>query len=102
MFIFELMITEPDKSKSNAEMNVPKMQIPFCRTTSIGAESEFSSEFANYQQKEYSALSRTFLKNHFKGSKVFLTKSCSEALELAAIAANLSPGDEVILPSFGF
>lgn len=34
--------------------------------------------------------------------KALLTHSCTAALEMAAILANLEPGDEVILPSFTF
>lgn len=34
--------------------------------------------------------------------KPFLTHSCTAALEMAAILANLAPGDEVIMPSFTF
>src|SRR5687767_10607630 len=33
---------------------------------------------------------------------VFLTTSCTHALELAALTLDLAPGDEVILPSFTF
>jgi dTDP-4-amino-4,6-dideoxygalactose transaminase len=33
---------------------------------------------------------------------VFLTTSCTHALELAALSLDLKPGDEVILPSFTF
>ncbi len=37
------------------------------------------------------------------GSKVaLLTQSCTAALEMAAILADLAPGDEVIMPSFTF
>lgn len=36
------------------------------------------------------------------GSKVFLTTSCTSALELAALLIDIQPGDEVILPSFTF
>lgn len=36
------------------------------------------------------------------GSKVLLTTSCTSALELAALLLDLSPGDEVIVPSFTF
>jgi dTDP-4-amino-4,6-dideoxygalactose transaminase len=32
----------------------------------------------------------------------FLTNSCTDALEMAAILANISAGDEVIMPSFTF
>lgn len=34
--------------------------------------------------------------------KVLLTTSCTHALEMAALLLNLSPGDEVIVPSFTF
>ncbi len=34
--------------------------------------------------------------------RVFLTHSCTAALEMAAILADLGPGDEVIMPSFTF
>lgn len=33
---------------------------------------------------------------------VFLTQSCTSALELAALALNVGPGDEVIVPSYTF
>lgn len=36
------------------------------------------------------------------GSKVLLTTSCSHALDMSAILANIKPGDEVIMPSFTF
>ncbi len=34
--------------------------------------------------------------------KAFLTHSCTSALEMAALLADIQPGDEVILPSFTF
>ena len=34
--------------------------------------------------------------------QVFLTTSCSHALEMAALLLDLRPGDEVIVPSFTF
>jgi dTDP-4-amino-4,6-dideoxygalactose transaminase len=36
------------------------------------------------------------------GGQVFLTHSCTAALEMAALLLDLKPGDEVILPSFTF
>lgn len=39
----------------------------------------------------------------YSGSKkVLLTHSCTAALEMAAILANIQPGDEVIMPSYTF
>jgi dTDP-4-amino-4,6-dideoxygalactose transaminase len=35
-------------------------------------------------------------------AKALLTQSCTAALEMAAIIANIGPGDEVIMPSFTF
>jgi len=35
-------------------------------------------------------------------SKVLLTHSCTAALEMAALLADIGPGDEVIMPSFTF
>ena len=36
------------------------------------------------------------------GAKVLLTTSCTHALEISALLLDLSPGDEVIVPSFTF
>ena len=36
------------------------------------------------------------------GGKVFLTTSCTSALEIAAILVDIKPGDEVIVPSYTF
>lgn len=36
------------------------------------------------------------------GGGVFLTASCTQALEMATLLLDLNPGDEVILPSFTF
>lgn len=36
------------------------------------------------------------------GGRVFLTPSCTDALELACMALRLGPGDEVVVPSFTF
>lgn len=36
------------------------------------------------------------------GARVFLTHSCTAALEMSALLLDLQPGDEVIVPSFAF
>lgn len=43
-----------------------------------------------------------FFQDRFGFEKVLLTTSCTDALEMSAILANISPGDEVIVPSFTF
>jgi dTDP-4-amino-4,6-dideoxygalactose transaminase len=43
-----------------------------------------------------------WLQDRVGSTRAFLTPSCTAALELAAILLDLSPGDEVIMPSFTF
>lgn len=43
-----------------------------------------------------------FMKNKYGFNEVFLTPSCTSAMEMGALLANISPGDEVILPSYTF
>lgn len=50
----------------------------------------------------YSKLCVDWLENKTLAKKALLTDSCSAALELAAILADIKEGDEVILPSFTF
>jgi len=42
------------------------------------------------------------MQEHFNARKVLLTHSCTAALEMSAILADIQPGDEVILPSYTF
>ncbi|HRG57650.1 MAG TPA: dTDP-4-amino-4,6-dideoxygalactose transaminase [Bacteroidia bacterium] len=56
----------------------------------ISGNGLFTQKCQNYFEKEYG----------FK--KALLTTSCTDALEMAAILANIQPGDEVIIPSFTF
>jgi dTDP-4-amino-4,6-dideoxygalactose transaminase len=48
--------------------------------------------------KECSKLMET----NYRSAKVLLTTSCTHALEMAAILADIKPGDEVIMPSYTF
>jgi dTDP-4-amino-4,6-dideoxygalactose transaminase len=45
---------------------------------------------------------QAWLKDSLGAQKVLLTHSCTAALEMAVILADIGPGDEVILPSFTF
>lgn len=44
----------------------------------------------------------SWLEQHAQTKKALLTHSCTGALEMAAILANIQPGDEVIMPSYTF
>ncbi len=43
-----------------------------------------------------------WMKEQFRVNQVFLTTSCTHALEMAAILADIREGDEVIMPSYTF
>lgn len=43
-----------------------------------------------------------FFQEEFGFMRTLLTTSCTDALEMAAILADISPGDEVIIPSYTF
>jgi len=40
--------------------------------------------------------------NHIKCSSALLTHTCTAALEMAALLADIQPGDEIIMPSYTF
>lgn len=43
-----------------------------------------------------------FFEGQYKFKKALLTTSCTDALEMCAILAEIKPGDEVIIPSYTF
>ncbi|MFA5203908.1 MAG: dTDP-4-amino-4,6-dideoxygalactose transaminase [Lentisphaeria bacterium] len=43
-----------------------------------------------------------WMEERFQAHKVLLTHSCTAALEMAALLAEVGPGDEVIMPSYTF
>jgi dTDP-4-amino-4,6-dideoxygalactose transaminase len=50
----------------------------------------------------YTGLCQSFLSSAVGAHGALLTHSCTAALEMAAILADVKPGDEVIMPSFTF
>jgi dTDP-4-amino-4,6-dideoxygalactose transaminase len=50
----------------------------------------------------YTKKCHQFFEEKYEFKKVFLTTSCTDALEMAAILCDIQPGDEVILPSYTF
>lgn len=45
---------------------------------------------------------QSWLEETYGFQKTLLTTSCTDALEMAALLANIKPGDEVIIPSYTF
>ena len=58
----------------------------------------------NHQQGDgpFTARASKLVSELVGGGHVLLTPSCTHALEMASMLANLGPGDEVILPSYTF
>lgn len=61
--------------------------------------------FADYdlfRQKHFSNLCLDLLKEDYPDAELMLTHSATGALEMIALALDIQPGDEVILPSYTF
>src|SRR5262249_35418636 len=50
----------------------------------------------------FTRLCQQSLESALPGSRVLLTTSCTDALEMSALLLDAAPGDEVILPAFTF
>jgi dTDP-4-amino-4,6-dideoxygalactose transaminase len=50
----------------------------------------------------YTKKCHEFFEKRYNFKKALLTTSCTDALEMTAILANIQPGDEVIIPSYTF
>ena len=51
---------------------------------------------------QYTRLCSEWLEKTTGANKALLTNSCTSALDMAAILANIQPGDEIIMPSYTF
>jgi dTDP-4-amino-4,6-dideoxygalactose transaminase len=85
---------------------VPPVRIPFNRPSVEGAELELlASAVANGHisgDGPYTREASRILETTLGAPAVLLTTSCTDALEMAAILADIKPGDEVIVPAFTF
>lgn len=81
-------------------------QIPFNRPFVAGKELFYMSRAVLDGQLaargEFTARCEVWMQEHFRARRVLLTHSCTAALEMAALLADLRPGDEVVVPSFTF
>lgn len=80
--------------------------IPFNRPSFAGKELVYIAEAINSGRicgdSGFTKKCQKLLEAELKVKKVFLTTSCTHALEMAAILLDIRPGDEVIVPSFTF
>ena len=80
--------------------------IPFNRPPFIGKEKEYINEAIDSHKicgdGAFSKKCHAWLEERTGASKALLVTSGSTALDMAAILADVGPGDEVILPSYTF
>src|ERR1700687_5578665 len=80
--------------------------IPFNRARLAGHEIDYMLEaVANMHisgDGPFTIKCQALLEEMLQVKKAFLTTSCTHALEMAALLLDLSPDDEVIVPSFTF
>ena len=81
-------------------------RIPFNKPSIIGRELDYIRDCINRGQLSgdghYTRLCNELLVERTDAKAALLTHSCTAALEMTAILADLGPGDEVVLPSFTF
>src|SRR5262245_18513899 len=81
-------------------------RIPFNRPSLTGNELRYIQESVASGRISgdgiFTATCRRLLEELRGAPRVLLTTSCTTALEMAALLLDLSPGDEVIMPSFTF
>ena len=82
------------------------MKIDFNRPAIVGKELEYIKDAVDQGMLcgdgKYTKLCSQWMKERFHVNQVFLTTSCTHALEMAAFLCDIQPGDEVIMPSFTF
>jgi dTDP-4-amino-4,6-dideoxygalactose transaminase len=80
--------------------------IPFNKPFTIGNEMVYMQEAVQRGRISgdgyFTKQAQLFMQNRYGFKKALLTTSCTDALEMAALLAELKPGDEIILPSFTF
>ncbi len=80
--------------------------VSFNRPTLVGQEFAYIREALERLQLSgnghFTRRCQALIESQLGGGRVLLTHSCTAALEMAAMLAEVGPGDEVIMPSFTF
>lgn len=80
--------------------------IPFNRASFTKYEYKYIKELKNDNQLsgdgKFSKKCRKFFKNKFNFENIFLTTSCTDALEMIALSLNKNHNSEIIVPTFAF
>lgn len=82
------------------------MNIPFNMPLITGKEIEYIKQVLSNQKLSgdgpFTKKCSTWFEETLACKKALLTTSCTHALEMAAILADIQPGDEIIMPSYTF
>jgi len=80
--------------------------IPFSLPVQVGNEAKYINQALDKQRlsgdQPFSDRCASLLSTRMGAAKVLMTPSCTHALEMIAFLLNVSPGDEIIMPSFTF
>ena len=80
--------------------------IPFNKPFLIGSEIQYIEDAVRSGKisgnGKYTKMCQQFFEQEYDFKKALLTSSCTDALEMAAILADIKEGDEVIIPSYTF
>ncbi len=91
---------------ASADSRIDAYRIPFNKPGLVGHELRYVAEaVASGHISGACAFTKrceSMLEQWLGARRVFLTTSCTHALEMAALLLDVGPGDEVIVPSFTF
>jgi dTDP-4-amino-4,6-dideoxygalactose transaminase len=80
--------------------------IPFNRPFATGREFQYIQEAIEHAHLAsggiFSRRCEAWLERQIGSRKALLTHSCTAALEMSALLADIRPGDEIVMPSFTF
>ena len=82
------------------------MEVPFNIPHITGQESKYISDVISTKKLsgngKYTKQCQDWFKERFRIKHCLLTTSCTDALEMTSILADINPGDEVIIPTYTF
>jgi dTDP-4-amino-4,6-dideoxygalactose transaminase len=82
-------------------MKIP-FNIPFITGDEYNNVNDVINRLPGSNNDTYYNRCRTLLQQKWNYNQIFLTNSCTSALEVCAILLDIKPGDEVIVPSYTF
>lgn len=96
----------PDDGEREMDDRVKKIVVPYSRPYLTGNELSYLEKLCSLGYMAgngpFTRKCQAWIESNIGCGKALLTHSCTSALEMAAILAGISPGDEVIMPSYTF